>query len=106
MKAFCVKCGLFESIQELQGVAELYRVLDGYLSDYLKNRTQIKPDGHCLPRVVFNGLKIKDFLPNHYNYKELFRDAILTINTMIYTVLFYLFIYLFIYLFMLYFLLT
>ena len=93
MKAFCVKCGLFASIQELHGVAELYRVLDGYLSDYLKNRIEIKPDGHCLPRVVFDGLKIKGFLPNHYNYKELFRDAILTINTMI-TVLFYLFIYL------------
>ena len=98
MKAFCVKCGLFASIQELQGVAELYRPLDGYLSDYLKNKIQIKPDGHCLPRVVFNGLKIKGFLPNHYNYKELFRDAILTKN---YTVLF-----IFIYLFMLYFLLT
>ena len=76
MKAFCVKCGVFASIQELEGVAELYRVLDGYLSDYMKKRMQIQPDGHCLQRAVFNGLKRKGFLPDHYNYKELFRDVI------------------------------
>ena len=34
------------------GVAGLYRVLDGYLSDYLNKRKQIKPDGHYLPRAV------------------------------------------------------
>ena len=76
MKAFCVKCGVFASIQELEGVAELYRVFDGYLSDYMKKRIQIKPDGHCLPRAVFNGLKRKGFWSDHHNYKELFRDAI------------------------------
>ena len=42
----------------------------------MKKRIQIKPDGNCLPRAVFNGLKRKGFLPDHYNYKELFRDAI------------------------------
>ena len=76
MKAFCVKCGVFASIQELEGGAESYRVLDGYLSDYMKMRIQTKPDGHCLPRAVFNGLKRKGFLPDYHNYKELFRDAI------------------------------
>ena len=35
MKAFCVKCGVFASIQELESVAELYRVLDGYLDKWL-----------------------------------------------------------------------
>ena len=70
MKSFCVKCGVFASIQELEGVAELYRVSDGYLSDYMRKRIQIKPDGHCLLRAVFNGLKTKGFLPDHYNYKE------------------------------------
>ena len=70
MKSFCVKCGAFASIQELEGVAELYRVLDGYLSDYMRKRIQIKPDGHCLLRAVFNVLKTKGFLPDHYNYKE------------------------------------
>ena len=34
MKAFCVKYDVFASIRELEGVAELYRVSDGYLSDY------------------------------------------------------------------------
>ena len=76
MKAFCVKCGVLASIQELEGVTELYRVLNGYLSDYMKKRKQIKPDGHCLLRAVFNGLKRKGFFPDHYYYKELFRDAI------------------------------
>ena len=80
MKAFGVKCGVLASIQELEGVAELYRVLDGYLSDYMKKGIQIKPDGHCLRTAVFNGLKRKDFLPDHYNNKELFRDAIYEIN--------------------------
>ena len=61
MKSFCVKCGAFASIQELEGVAELYRVSDGYLSDYMKKRIQIKPDSHCLPRAVFNGLKKRLF---------------------------------------------
>ena len=76
MKAFCVKCSVFASIQELDGVAELCRVLDGYLSDHMKKRIQIKPDGHCLLWAIFNGLKRKGFLPNHHTYKELFRDAI------------------------------
>ena len=30
MQAICVKCGAFATIQELQGEAEMYRVLDGY----------------------------------------------------------------------------
>ena len=38
MKAFCITCGVFASIQELEGVAELYGVSDGYLSDYMKKR--------------------------------------------------------------------
>ena len=70
MKAFCVKCGVFASIRELEGVAELYRVSDGYLSDYVNKRIQIMPDDHCLPWAVFNGLKRKGFLPDHRNYKE------------------------------------
>ena len=74
MKAFWVKCGVFASIQELEGVGELCRVSDGYLSDYIKKRIQIKPDGHCLPWAVFNGFKrkngLKGFLPDHHNYKE------------------------------------
>ena len=70
MKAFCVKRGVFAIIQELEGIAELYRVSDGYLSGYMKKRIQIKPDGHCLPRAVFNGLKRKGSLPDHHNYKE------------------------------------
>ena len=70
MKAFYVTCGVFASIQEPEGVAELYRVSDGYLSDYVNKRIQIKPDGHCLLRAVSNGLKTKGFLPDHYNYKE------------------------------------
>ena len=80
MKAFCVKYGVFASIQGLEGVAELYRISDGYLSDYMKKRIQIKPDGHCLPRAVFNGLKRKGFWSDHHNYKELFRDAIFDIK--------------------------
>ena len=45
-------CGVFASIQELEGVAEFYRVSDEYLRDYMKKRIQINPDGHCLPRAV------------------------------------------------------
>ena len=70
MKAFCLQCGVFASIQELEGVAELYRVSDDYLSDYMNKRIQIKPDGHRLLRAVFNGLKTKGFLHDHHNYKE------------------------------------
>ena len=69
MKAFRVNCGVFANIQELEGVAELYGVSDRYLSDYIKKRIQIQPDGHCFLRTVFNGLKRKGFLP-HHNYKE------------------------------------
>ena len=70
MKAFRVKCGVFASIQELEGVAELYGVSDRYLRDYIKKRIQIKSDVHCLLRTVFNGLKRKGFLSDHHNYKE------------------------------------
>ena len=42
----------------------------------MKKREQIKPDGHCLLRAVCNELKRKGFLPDYYNYKELFRDSI------------------------------
>ena len=42
----------------------------------MKKRIQIKPNGYCLPSAVFNGLKRKGFLPDQYNYKELFRNAI------------------------------
>ena len=63
-------CGVFTSIQELEGVAEFYRVSDEYLRDYMKKRIQINPDGHCLPRAVFNGLKRKGFLSDHHNYRE------------------------------------
>ena len=87
MKAFCVKCGVFASIQELEGVAELYRVFDGYLSDYMKKRIQIKPDGHCLPRAVFNGLKRKGFWSDITITKNYCEMPFLTLNTMIYTVL-------------------
>ena len=86
MKAFCVKRGVFASIQELEVVAELYGVSDGYLSDYRKKRIQIKPDGHCLPRAVFNISKRKGFLPDHTVTKNNFEMPFLTLNTMIYTV--------------------
>ena len=71
MKAFFIKCGVFASIVELEGVAELCRVSGEYLSDYMKKKVQIKHDGHCLPRAVFNG-----FLADHDIYKELYRVAI------------------------------
>ena len=44
MKAFWVKCGVFASIQELEGVGELCRVSDGYLSDYIKNCVEYQMD--------------------------------------------------------------
>ena len=84
MKAFCVKCGVFASIQGLECVAELYRVSDGYLSDYMKKRIQIKPDSHCLPRAVFNGLKKKVFCRIITITKNYFEMTFLTLNSMIY----------------------
>ena len=87
MKAFCVKRGVFAIIQELEGIAELYRVSDGYLSGYMKKRIQIKPDGHCLPRAVFNGLKRKGFLQRIIKIAQNnFEKPFLTLSTMIYTV--------------------
>ena len=36
----------------------------------------MKPDGHCLPRAVFNGIKRKRFLVGYSNSKQLLREAI------------------------------
>ena len=36
----------------------------------MNKRIQIKPNGHCLSRAVFNGLKTKGVLPIHHSYKE------------------------------------
>ena len=38
-------------------------------------RISMKPDGHYLPRAVFNGIKRKGFLVGFSNYKQLFREA-------------------------------
>ena len=40
----------------------------------------MKPDGHCLPQVVFNGIKRKWFLVGFSNYKQLFQEAIFDIT--------------------------
>ena len=42
----------------------------------MQKRVQIKPGGYCLQRAVFNGLKRKGFFPDHYIFKELFRNVI------------------------------
>ena len=43
---------------------------------FLKTRISIKPDGHCLSRAVFNGIKRKRFLVGYSSYKQLLREAI------------------------------
>ena len=50
------------------------------LSNFLKKRIIIKPDGHCSPRAVFNGIKRKGFLAGYSNYKQLLREAIFDIT--------------------------
>ena len=42
---------------------------------FLKTRISIKPDGHCLSRAVFNGIKRKRFLVGYSSYKQLLREA-------------------------------
>ena len=78
--------GVFASIQAQEGVAELHRALDGYLSDYMNKRRQIKPDGHSLPMAVFYGLKTKGFYLIITITKNNFKMSFLTLNTMIYII--------------------
>ena len=65
-KMWDVKCGTHKSVND---------VLDEYPSNFLKKRISIKPDGHCLPRAVFNGIKRKGFLVGYSNYKQLLRHT-------------------------------
>ena len=80
LSPFCLKCRTHKSITELLRLPKLYDVLDEYLNNFLKERISIKPDSHCLPQAVFNGIKRKGFLVGYSNYKQLFREAIFDIT--------------------------
>ena len=75
MRPFCLICGVKNSILESNNLRRQYQILDDYLNNLLKKRILIKPDGHCLPRAVFNEMNRKNLLPQYSNYKELFRKA-------------------------------
>ena len=55
-----------------------YTYLDFAMSlmNKVRIRTSVKPDGHSLPRAVFNGIKRKGFLVGYSNYKQLLQEAI------------------------------
>ena len=72
---YYVKCGTHKSVTDSIHLSKLYDVLDEYPSNFLKKRISIKPDGHCLPRAVFNGIKRKGFLVGYSNYKQLLRHT-------------------------------
>ena len=78
--SFCLKCGIHKSITDSRQLSKLCDVLDEHLNNFLKKRISIKPDGYCLPRAVFNGIKRNGFLVGYSNYKLLLREAIFGIT--------------------------
>ena len=76
---FCRNTHVKNSILELTNLQRQYQILDDYLNNSLKKRMLIKPDGHCLLRAVFNGIKRKNLQTRYSNYKELFREGIFSI---------------------------
>ena len=43
-------------------------------------RHRIKPDGHCLPRAVFKGIKLLNICPEYITYSGFFQAAIVNIK--------------------------
>ena len=81
MRPFCLSCGVKESIAFSGNLQQSYNRLDDYLSYLGKRRTLIKPDGHCLPRAVFSGMKRKGQLADLITYKQLFKTAVKEIKS-------------------------
>lgn len=64
------------SISDQFSLKESYVEVDKQLAEIEKERVAIQGDGHCLPRAVFRGAKLKDLVAGHINYKSLFRSAV------------------------------
>ena len=64
------------SINDQSSLKESYVEIDKQLAGIEKERVAILGDGHCLPRAVFRGAKLKDLVAGHISYKSLFRSVI------------------------------
>ena len=71
MRPFCLRCGVNESIPSHADMASSYGIIDKHLDTIGKSRSKIKPDGFCLPRAVFSGLKRKGLLQSYTTFKQL-----------------------------------
>ena len=74
-RAFCIRCGVKESVNSEKDLREKYQNMDFYLKASKKKRKIIRGDGHCLPRAVFNGAKLLNLMPNVVTYSALLKAA-------------------------------
>ena len=73
MRAYCVQCGIDESVKSDLEVKKQYSDMDVYLKFSRKKRFAVKGDGHCLPRAVFRGAKYLNL--NYITYSALLKAA-------------------------------
>ena len=79
--AFCLKCGISESVKSDDEVQKRYDDMDIYLKFQRKRRIPIKGDGHCLPRAVFRGAKYLNLLPCYEKVSDLLFAVVEEIKT-------------------------